>query len=304
MAEVLTSNPDWKTYRAGQGDRAGRKIDRLYAVGDDYVIYFSGCELFYEIGPSITQDLGKADVALARINWLLPLVDPEDTKSVRYQDKYSTLELVVDAFEMIFCGEVEEGESILEDNRDKLQTAAEGRRRLFYQAGAVCPTLLLWLVYLSLHRLGYVPNGWEPWMLAAALSMAGGAFSVFLNLGSLQVTINQPQLFLGTAGATRSGVALLAGVGALLAMRASMVAGFAYRTPSGPPSVRDGLVVVEMFFCFLAGFSETFVPNILRNSEKNPGGGKAPDSPPPEPKAAPTAKPTDSASENGTGNDH
>jgi hypothetical protein len=31
-----------------------------------------------------------------------------------------------------------------------------------------------------------------------------------------------------------------------------------------------------MFFCFLAGFSESFVPNILRDSEKNtPGKGDA-----------------------------
>jgi len=34
----VTSNPDWKTYRAGEGDRAARRIDRVYALGDDYIM--------------------------------------------------------------------------------------------------------------------------------------------------------------------------------------------------------------------------------------------------------------------------
>jgi hypothetical protein len=200
------------------------------------------------------------------------LVDSEDTKSYAYQHKYSTLELVADAYEMIFCGEISEGVTILNDIRDKLQTAAEGKFRLFYQGGAVSIAFIGWVFYLFLHNLKLMPVGWEPWTLAAALAMAGGAFSVCLNLGSLQVSVNQEKSFLVAAGTTRSIVALLAGVGALLAMRASMVAGFAYRPTTVPPLTGAALVAAEMFFCFLAGFSESFVPNILRDSEKNPGG--------------------------------
>src|SRR5262249_15467194 len=158
--------------------------------------YFSGCELFYEIGPTIKQDLGNADVALARINRLLPLVNPENAKTFAYQHKYSTLELVADAYEMIFCGEVSQGLTILNDIRDKLQTTAEGQRRLFYQGGAVFTAMLGWIIYLVLHNHKWMPTGWEPWMLAAALAMARGAFSVCLNLGSLQVSINQQGSFL------------------------------------------------------------------------------------------------------------
>jgi hypothetical protein len=52
-----------------------------------------------------------------------------------------------------------------------------------------------------------------------------------------------------------------------------LIAGFAYQTTGTPPSAVMELVTAEMFFCLLAGFSETFVPNILRDSEKNPSGG-------------------------------
>jgi len=44
--ESVTANPDWHTYRAGAGDRAGRKIRKIYAVSDDYVIYFVGSEVY------------------------------------------------------------------------------------------------------------------------------------------------------------------------------------------------------------------------------------------------------------------
>jgi len=129
----VTANPDWQTYRAGEGDRAGRKITRVYAVGDGYVIYFIGCELYYETSPMLEKDLGPADSALARINRLLDQNPPEGTRE--YDINASTLELAADAFEMFFCGERSEAIEILNGIRDKLQAKEEGQRRLAYQGG-------------------------------------------------------------------------------------------------------------------------------------------------------------------------
>jgi hypothetical protein len=95
--------------------------------------------------------------------------------------------------------------------------------------------------------------------------MAGGLFSVCLNLGSLEVNVNQQKVFLLSAGATRSIVAFLAGIGLLLAMRSKMFAGITYKE-NAPPLAGEALEIAEMFFCFLAGFSESFVPNILSKS--------------------------------------
>ena len=106
-----------------------------------------------------------------------------------------------------------------------------------------------------------MPAAWLPWILAAALAILGGLFSVCLNLGSLEVNVNQQKWFLLIAGATRSIVAFLAGIGLLLAMRSKMFAGIAYQ--DGKPPDGTALQIAEMFFCFLAGFSESFVPNIL-----------------------------------------
>jgi hypothetical protein len=262
-------NRDWKTYRAGDGDRAGRRITEIYAVDDDYVIYFSDhyftdtivcCEMFYEVKDELDKDLGKADAALARINRLL---DDNQTKGNKeYNFNYSTLELAADALEMIFRGEKTEGLEILSGLCDKLQAKEETHRRLDYQAGALSVTLLAWFLYLLFKNLEWFHPGWEPWFLAAALAMAGGLFSVCATIGSLAVNVNQKHWFLVFAGMTRAAVALLAGIALLLAMRSKIFAGITYPADK-VPLIGDPLTIVEMFFCFLAGFSESFVPNIL-----------------------------------------
>ncbi|MEY2511780.1 MAG: hypothetical protein QOE26_2543 [Verrucomicrobiota bacterium] len=257
--ESVEATADWREYRAGKGDKAGRKITRIYAADKDYVIYFLGCDLYYETTPEIEHDLGSADASLARINRLL---DSKPSKNSReYNENCSILELTADALEMFFCGEKPEAIEILNGLCDKLKSKEEGQRRLFYQLGTFVITMLVWSVYLAWQTKGWFTPNWEPWFLAAALAMAGGLFSVCLSIGSLEVNVNQEKFFLLSAGATRAIVALLAGAGLLLAMRSKIFGGITY--DKEPPNLGDALKTAEVFFCFLAGFSETFVPNIL-----------------------------------------
>lgn len=269
-AESITANPNWRTYRAGEGDRAGRTITKVYAVADNYVIYFIGCELYYET-TTPGKDLASADAALARINRLLDANPSPGTRE--YEINVSTLELAGDAFEMFFSGERTEALEILSSLRDKLQAKEEGQRRLNYQLGTFLITLASWILYLLLLFMDLIPAKWEPWILAAVLAMAGGLFSVCATIGSLEVNVNQKHFFLFIAGTTRAVVALLAGVGLLLAMRSKMFAGITYK--SDPPDVADALKAAEMFFCFLAGFSESFVPNILSKTADTKTGAQA-----------------------------
>jgi len=279
--ESVTANPNWQTYRAGEGDRAGRKIRKVYAVGDLYVLYFIGSELYYETAPTLEEGLGPADSLLARINRLLDANPAEGTRE--YNINVSTLELAADAFEMYFSGERDEALEILNGIRDKLQAKEEGHRRLAYQGGTVLITAVVWVVYLvflylRLRGKFLLPAEWYSWMLASALAMLGGLFSVCLSIGSLEVNVNQQWWFLLLAGATRSIVAFLAGIALLLAVRSKMFAGIAYG--GGIPSDGAPLQLAEKFFCFLAGFSESFVPNILsktadgKTADASPAGDK------------------------------
>lgn len=269
--ESVEATPDWHQYRAGKGDKAGRKITRIYAADQAYVIYFLGCDLYYETTPEIEHDLGSADASLARINRLLDSKPP--TNSREYNENCSILELAADALEMFFCGEKPEAIEILNGLCDKLKAKEEAQRRLMYQGGTFVITALAWIVYLLFRIEGWITPNWQPWFLAAALAMAGGLFSVCLSIGSLEVNVNQQKVFLLFAGATRAIVALLAGAGLLLAMRSKVFAGITYK--GDPPAVAEALIAAEMFFCFLAGFSETFVPNILSKATETKDKDKA-----------------------------
>jgi hypothetical protein len=282
--------PAWKGYVAGGKDSAGHIIDEIHAINDRYVIYFTVSRLGFEVVPSLEQQLGNAEVLVARIIRLLPTPKDAKGKSRAVRRTHGILRLVATALEMIFNGHLAEGLGILSDIRDKLATTADGGLRLCYQAGALGLTLIGWILYLVLHTgywticrrhglpscpahavtiIHFMPKGWDPWFLAAVLGMAGGALSVCLNLSSLNVSLNQRTLFLLAAGATRSVVALIAGAAMLLAMRAKMFGTAAYGTVD--PASLTYLIAAEMFFCFLAGFSESLIPNILRDSEKNSG---------------------------------
>ena len=237
----------------------------------------------YKTTPALEKDLASADAALARINRLLDANPTEGTRE--YNINVSTLELAADAFEMFFCGERTEALEILNGLRDKLQAKEEAQRRLAYQLGTVLITMLAWIIYLWSLWQSWIPGKWEPWILAAALAMAGGLFSVCATIGSLEVNVNQKHSFLFIAGITRAVVALLAGTGLLLAMRSEMFAGITYK--GGPPATADPLKAAEMFFCFLAGFSESFVPNILSKSADAKAAADKADGKPVAPAAAP-----------------
>ena len=280
MLDTFMPSYPWQSYKTGGKDNADRDIQHVHALDSNYVLYFAEDELFYETTPELLAKLGAADLALARINRLLPLANFK-SKNQNYYQKRDTLEQVADAYEMIFCGHDSEGLLILNEICSKLQAAAEGKRRLWYQLGTIVVSASVWVLYLWLHQTKNMPEGWEPWALASALGVAGGTFSVCLNLASLQVSIDQQIRLLFFTGATRSIVALLSGIGLLLALRAKMIAGVAYGAQ--PPQAAESLQMVEMFFCFVAGFSETFVPNILRDSEKNPSGSGKPANPPKTP---------------------
>jgi hypothetical protein len=155
----VTANPNWQTYRAGEGDKAGRQITKVYAVADGYVIYFIDCEMYYETTPALGKDLGSADAALTRINRLLDANPEEGTRE--YDINISTVELAADAFEMFFCGERTEALEILNGIRDKLRAKEEGQRRLMYQAGTALITALVWILYLWFQSKGSMPTEWS-----------------------------------------------------------------------------------------------------------------------------------------------
>lgn len=268
---------DWLFYERLDKDANGHVIDSIHARCADFVIYFcrenddprGTSDLYYECTDKLLAEMASANAALAKVNRMLP----EEEKARR-----EILEFVADAFEMRLCGQKDESEKILSDIVTQLQVSKETRGRMLYQSAALATGLVVWALYFVLPSIVSESSLTHvaPWILAAALGATGGFFSVCLNLGSVQVNVNQSLLPLLFGGATRAAVALIAAIACLLAVQGQIILGVigAVTSPETPGEVLRPAV---MFFLFLAGFSETFIPNVLRDAEKNTptsGGGK------------------------------
>ena len=260
---------NWLDYERLEKDCNGHVIDSIHARCADFVIYFcregdtpqGASDLYYECTDKLLETMASANAALAKVNRMLP----EEEKKRR-----EILEFVADAFEMRLCGQKEESEKILSDIVTQLQVSKETRGRLWYQSATLVTALGVWALYFLLPAFADGANLTQvkPWILAAALGATGGFFSVCLNLGSIQVNANQSLLPLFFGGATRAAVALIAAIACLLAVQGKIILGLVGDV-SNPETAGEIIRPAVMFFLFLAGFSETFIPNVLRDAEKN-----------------------------------
>ena len=260
---------DWLAYERLEKDCNGHVIDSIHARCADFVIYFcregdtpqGASDLYYECTEDLLKMMASANAALAKVNRMLP----DEEKKRR-----EILEFVADAFEMRLCGQKDESDKILTDIVTQLQVSKETRGRLWYQSATLVTAIGVWALYFLLPAFADGANLTQvkPWILAAALGATGGFFSVCLNLGSIQVNANQSLLPLFFGGATRAAVALIAAIACLLAVQGKIILGLVGDV-SNPETAGEIIRPAVMFFLFLAGFSETFIPNVLRDAEKN-----------------------------------
>ena len=280
MSEHGSNGPrrekDWRNYELGSRDINDHVITLIHARCPEFVIYFCGgdedgrawmdklfrkgkdLDLYYECTDALLKRTPVANACLAQIN---RLVTSEKEK------RRETLECVADAFEMLFCEQRKEAEAVLKDIVTQLEVWRETRGRLYDHAATLVAAVVVWILLLTNKYLHLMPE-LDPWLLAAALGVTGGFFSVCLNLASIRVNVNQSLRTLSYSGSTRAAVALIAGVACLLAVRGKVILGQAATDAGGLEGSNDVSPAI-MFFLFLAGFSETFIPNVLRDPKQN-----------------------------------
>jgi hypothetical protein len=100
---------------------------------------------------------------------------------------------------------------------------------------------------------------------AAAIFMAamGGFLSVLVNLKKLQVDVESGVAINVFGGISRIMIAIIAGIAALVLVKADIMFGFINKTEYGESFY--GLLTL----CFLSGFSEGLIPNVLKRIENS-----------------------------------
>jgi hypothetical protein len=252
----------WRSYKRGEQDDEGCLIEEIFVRARSYVIYQADGLVNFQGEDDAIQ---RAD-QVADLLHMVSILRPSDRTGAMAVNQQ-----VARAVDLCLAGRLEASKLLFQVIVQQLEQAALAGQRLFYFLAATVSAFVVWVIYLILHSGGsrpgdLMPPGWEPWFLAASLGAVGGLLSVCMRLGTIAIYPSQAWYVTLWAGVTRILIALLGGCACLLAIRSKVIMGIAAGdgASSGVP-----LAVAEMFFCFLAGFSETFVANIFRRGEED-----------------------------------
>src|SRR5262249_18992312 len=98
------------------------------------------------------------------------------------------------------------------------------------------------------------------WFQLVAFGATGALFSVLLNQQKIPIDLDYSVLDHLTAGVSRILVGVIASMGCYTAIKGGIIL-----------SMAEGVTGYGvLFFCFLSGFSETFVPSLLKEKDSAP----------------------------------
>ncbi|HEY2068150.1 MAG TPA: hypothetical protein VGG48_01245 [Rhizomicrobium sp.] len=238
------------SYRVGGVDRHGRLIEVIYSHYPHYIVYVTGGALQIEGNTTELDGNPQVSALLSRAINLCPNV-----MRVKRQT-FAQLAVAVDQ-----CMASHPAEALASVTRviAQLSDRARSAARLHYVWSGAIAVTVLWLIFLAC--LPFRPaDDALLWLQVIAFGGTGALFSVILNQQTIPIDVDDTALVHWTAGASRVLVGMIAGTACYLAIKSRVALNFAESSDH----------YTELFFCFLSGFSESFVPNLLKGQETAP----------------------------------
>jgi hypothetical protein len=240
----------WDNYNVGGVDQKGRKIDKIYSHNKKYIIYEAENLLQFE---GDTTALDRAPVVSDLLTRAMAL-SPADL----LRKRRVFLQIAI-ALDQCMEGDVAGCTLTLNAILERLKNAESALARLRYLGGAVIACALSWVVFAAC-RYG-INFAWPElvWFQLIAFGATGAMFSVLLTQRGIPVNLDESAAVHWTAGASRIVIGLIAATCVYVAIKAKIFL-----------AITEDLAAdyATLFFCFLSGFSETFVPNLLKEKDK------------------------------------
>lgn len=241
---------DWRDYKKDGNDKKGRKITAIYAHDTNHIIYQSDDGLQIEGNVESLDKDPEVNHYVSQIKALAPVSALE--KSLHYSQLATALSSCVGG-DMTGC------KTQLKRIFESLQNKRNAVARLIYLWAAVGFAAAIWIIILLISNT----NGSNWWGLTWALSISFGATGGVLSVASRQQQIpvdpnRNPQMHISN-GMARIILAALSGLACFLAIKSGVILNL-LQEQSNDYDV--------LFFCFLSGFSEKFMPNVLSNSDQ------------------------------------
>ncbi len=251
----------------GQQDPNGNRVYGIYAKGDEFAIYSTDLE-------------GSIRGIRVRID----TKDPEDDVPIMHfqavKGEFDKLKFVSDrctdpsfaaraahALSVAIYGNPDEAKKILAEIYENIEEEYKEKvlGKLTYISGTVIISIIMCGLGLSLHliRPEFIVNDREvlyQLILCASMATLGGVISVSKNLNMINIDKGLGKLPYFVYGVERSVFSIIGGVFIYFLIKSNLLFGFISDLNSSQYGV--------MVFGFLAGFSETLIPNALNNIEE------------------------------------
>jgi hypothetical protein len=254
--------------RVGEICPSGCKVVKIFARGDEYVIYeIESTNPVESIRVYIHTKVEDNEQPVENFNKAKDAFDRIKSIIFKYSADSSYKQRAASALVLAIRGNVEEATKIFTKIEIDARTDFSQRvlGRLYYLLGA----FVLCVVACSLSTYAYIYRQ-DPFLTdnrillqfsyATAYASIGGFFSVSLKAKDVWAQQAIQNWMYSLYGAERLVISVIAGIITFTAIKAGIVFAFVESSQAGP--------FIVLSLCFLSGFSESLIPNYMGRLEK------------------------------------
>ena len=258
--EKTKGSHDPLNYKEGSNDPDGMKIEVVYTRTDEYVIYRGkkGVLQYYIADENLPKDKRIYSKRILEIGSEMARVysfQPQELRRVELINKQ-----IGRAMTQCFEGKIDFSKKLLVDATRRLIRLRCLQTRLNYLFSAAFTASVPFVMVMLIKFFNLFPSlpEFSLYSKIFAFGALGGFLSVSLNVWQLDVDLDAGRVFNFAAGCSRIFIAIAAAFVAYYAIRAKLIFG----------TIQDNHYGTYVAL-IVAGFSESFIPNILSNlSEK------------------------------------
>jgi hypothetical protein len=255
------------SYSVGNKDKLGYNITKILCKGDEFVIYESNDLPHNEnIRVAIHTQLEKDLAPIHNFQSIKPLYDEFLSIYAKLECDFSYKKRAASALSMAILGQIEESQSLFEKIMDDARKTHFEKisSRLVYQTGSILAVIIMCLISILayLYRDSeIIKNNHIIFSIVMVLSSAsiGGFLSISMKLGELNIEKNMHLACYFFLGIQRIFISMAGGIFVYALIKSKIAFGFLNT------DAQDLYAIITL--CILAGFSETLVPNALKNLE-------------------------------------
>ena len=235
----------------GEKDLTGDVITEIFVRSPEFVIY--------SVVDSLVCHATLDEQVESRSDILRPMIS--DIRALMPADGMDRVSQhhIVNALSLAFRGEPEAAIRVLDRLRHRLTKSRRAGGQLRYLGtAAIAVAAVLICAGLSTILPTTMSSSIAEFIPVAVFGALGALLSVSVGLRAISIDVDDPPLMMAALGATRIMIGMVGALGLYSLVQANLVLGLF--AESGTSGLRA--------LAFLAGFSETLVPNVLTKVEE------------------------------------